>query len=61
MEYAFQAIGFRGIEDHHITPPSQVWRLIESQPAGWLAARRSLPSGVPFAMALYHTFRLQKR
>jgi 2-polyprenyl-3-methyl-5-hydroxy-6-metoxy-1,4-benzoquinol methylase len=61
MEYAFQAIGFKGIEDHHITPPSKVWHLVQRQPDRWKAVRRSLPSNVPFPMALYHTFRLQKR
>jgi 2-polyprenyl-3-methyl-5-hydroxy-6-metoxy-1,4-benzoquinol methylase len=61
MEYAFLAIGFKGIEDHHITTPAAVWRLITSQPRRWKAARRSLPGAVPFGMALYHTFRLEKR
>lgn len=60
MEYAFQAIGFKGIEDHHITTPGQVWRLVSAQSERWRAARRQLPAGVPFGAALYHTFRLQK-
>jgi 2-polyprenyl-3-methyl-5-hydroxy-6-metoxy-1,4-benzoquinol methylase len=61
MEYAFQAIGFKGIEDHHITTPARVWRLIRQQPVRWAVARRSLPARVPFGTALYHTFRLSKR
>src|SRR5437588_7664713 len=28
MEYAFQAIGFKGIEDHHVTTPRQVFDLV---------------------------------
>jgi ubiquinone/menaquinone biosynthesis C-methylase UbiE len=60
MEYAFQAIGFRGIEDHHITTPRHVLKLAQQQPAMWRVQRRSLPSGVPFELALYHTFRLDK-
>ena len=61
MEYAFNAIGFRNIDDHHVTPPSLVWRLIESRPDRWSFARRSLPEGVPLGTALYSTFRLVKR
>ena len=60
MEYAFQAIGFKGIEDHHITTPGSVWSLAQRQPERWRLARRSLPGGVPFETALYHTFRLTK-
>jgi SAM-dependent methyltransferase len=61
MEYAFQAIGFKGIQDYHITPPSKVWKLLQSRPERAAVTRRSLPAKVPFSMALYHTFRLQKR
>lgn len=61
MEYAFQAIGFKGIEDHHITTPGSVKNLLTRQRDRWQLARRSLPAGVPFETALYHTFRLTKR
>jgi ubiquinone/menaquinone biosynthesis C-methylase UbiE len=61
MEYAFQAIGFKGIEDHHITSPGHIWQLIQSQPERWTARRRSLPNVAPFGAALYHTFGLTKR
>jgi SAM-dependent methyltransferase len=61
MEYAFQAIGFKGIEDHHITTPSDFWDLVRAQPAQWMVARRQLPSWVPFDAALYHTFCLRRR
>jgi len=60
MEYAFHAIGFKGIEDHHVTTPAAVWRLTDSQRQTWRARRRQLPRGVPFGSALYHTFCLQK-
>jgi ubiquinone/menaquinone biosynthesis C-methylase UbiE len=60
MEYAFTAIGFRGIEDHHVTTPGQVWSLIKSQPQRWHAQRRSLPRGAPVELALYQTFGVQK-
>jgi ubiquinone/menaquinone biosynthesis C-methylase UbiE len=61
MEYAFQAIGFKGMEDLHITPPADVWELIRHQPSRWAAVRRSLPANAPFWMTRHHTFRLQKR
>jgi 2-polyprenyl-3-methyl-5-hydroxy-6-metoxy-1,4-benzoquinol methylase len=61
MEMAFCSIGFKGIEDHHITTPTRVWGLIKSDPEHWLASRRSLPGGVPFSAALYHTFQAIKR
>jgi 2-polyprenyl-3-methyl-5-hydroxy-6-metoxy-1,4-benzoquinol methylase len=61
MEYAFQAIGFKGIEDHHITTPGSVWSLLQRQTDRWRLARRSLPPAAPFNAALYHTFRLTKR
>jgi SAM-dependent methyltransferase len=60
MEVAFLSIGFKGIQDHHITTPTQVWRLIESRPNTWRAKRRSLPGGAPFSLALYHDFCLTK-
>jgi ubiquinone/menaquinone biosynthesis C-methylase UbiE len=60
MEYAFQAIGFKGIEDHHITTPGQVLQLVRRQPERWRIHGRSLPGQIPFALALYHTFRLER-
>ena len=60
MEYAFQAIGFKGIEDHHITTPGSVWGVIKQDSRKWRHARRSMPGGVPFEAALYHTFLIQK-
>jgi ubiquinone/menaquinone biosynthesis C-methylase UbiE len=60
MEYAFQAIGFKGIDDHHITTPSSVRHLVQGQASDWRVGWRSLPRGVPFDAALYHTFKLEK-
>ncbi len=61
MEVAFRSIGFKGIEDHHITSPATIWRILKSEPDRWGVERRSLPGAVPFGAALYHTFRLTKR
>jgi SAM-dependent methyltransferase len=61
MEFAFLSIGFKGIEDHHITTPGRVWQLIQSRPDLWSASRASLPPRVPFGAALYHDFYLVKR
>ena len=60
MEYAFQAIGFKGIEDHHVTTPRQVFDLVRRNTDHWSVRRRSLPRGAPFGLALYHAFRLEK-
>jgi 2-polyprenyl-3-methyl-5-hydroxy-6-metoxy-1,4-benzoquinol methylase len=60
MEHAFQAIGFKNIEDHHITPPIRVKRIVEGQSERWTMSRRSLPGGLSPAMALYTTFLLRK-
>jgi ubiquinone/menaquinone biosynthesis C-methylase UbiE len=61
MEFAFLSIGFKGIEDHHITPPGRVWDTVRSRPDAWSARRRSLPEHVPFGLALYHDFCLTRR
>jgi SAM-dependent methyltransferase len=60
MEYAFQAIGFKGIEDHHITTPAQVLSILRTDVSHWRLNRRALPSGVPFDLAVYHAFRIEK-
>lgn len=60
MEHAFQAIGFKGIEDHHITPPVQLMGIVQEQPRRWSMTRRSLPQGLPPSVALYNTFLLRK-
>ena len=61
MEVAFRAIGFRNIDHHHVTTPSQVWELIRGQGARWEWSSRKLPAAAPFGAALYHTFLLRKR
>ena len=61
MEFAFLAIGFKGIEDHHITTPQRVWDIARRQPDRWSVARRSLPALVPLGLGIYHTFRLRKQ
>lgn len=61
MEVAFQAIGFRNIEHHHVTTPARVWEIIRKQGERWEARNRRLPAAAPFWAALYHTFLLRKR
>lgn len=61
MEHAFQLIGFKGIEDHHITAPTVLMQLLEAQPERWMVSKRSLPGGLPPSVALYTTFLVQKR
>jgi SAM-dependent methyltransferase len=60
MEFAFHAIGFKGINDHHITTPGQVFRLASVDPGHWQVKRRALPAAAPFDLALYHAFGLKK-
>jgi ubiquinone/menaquinone biosynthesis C-methylase UbiE len=61
MEVAFQAIGFKNINDHHVTSPGKVWTLINRQADRWEVQHRKLPQTAPFSAALYHTFLLRKR
>lgn len=61
MEWAFLAVGFKGIADHHITPPAKVWRLARRQRDRWRLQRRAMPAWLPFSLTLYHAFRLTKR
>lgn len=60
MEAAFQAIGFRNINDYHVTSPKDVWTLINRQAERWEVQHRKLPRMAPFGSALYHTFLLRK-
>jgi ubiquinone/menaquinone biosynthesis C-methylase UbiE len=58
MEVGFRLIGFRGIEDHHITTPAQVARAFERTGLRVMAARRL---DVPVRpIRLYHTWLLEK-
>lgn len=60
MEVAFRAIGFRNINDYHVTSPKDVWTLISRQADRWKVQRRKLPQAAPFGGALYHTFLVRK-
>jgi ubiquinone/menaquinone biosynthesis C-methylase UbiE len=60
MEAAFRAIGFRNINDYHVTSPKEVWNLINRQADRWEVQHRKLPRAAPFGWALYHTFLLRK-
>lgn len=57
MELSFRAIGFKGIEDHHVTTPRQVESRFDA--AGFSVMGTS-PLAVP-GLRLYHNWLLQRR
>jgi SAM-dependent methyltransferase len=61
MEWAFLAVGFKGIADHHVTAPATVWQLASRQRHRWRLRRRAMPGWLPFSLTLYHAFRLTRR
>lgn len=61
MEAGFQLIGFKGIEDHHITTPEAVCRAFGG--AGFTVEDRAfldLPAAPPLGVRLYHNWLLSK-
>jgi SAM-dependent methyltransferase len=61
MEAAFLAIGFKGINDHHITTPADVARAWPRVGFGRVAASfLDFPARVPFGLRLYHDWMLEK-
>jgi ubiquinone/menaquinone biosynthesis C-methylase UbiE len=61
MEFGFQAIGFRGIEDIHITTPAQVAACFEA--TGFRCLQRKpldFPLPQPLGLRLYHNWLLEK-
>lgn len=61
MEYGFQAIGFRGIEDLHITRPSDVESCFQS--VGFRCAQTAnldFPFSRPMGIRLYYNWLLEK-
>lgn len=61
MEYGFLAIGFKGIEDHHITTPQTVAKSFER--AGFRVARHhhlDLPVRRPLGLRVYYNWLLKK-
>ena len=53
MSLAFRAIGFRGIEDHHVSDVHQA--LAAAARAGFTVARTAtLPHGLPLGWAPYN-------
>jgi SAM-dependent methyltransferase len=61
MEAGFQLIGFKGIEDHHVTTPESVARAFGA--AGLRVVRRShldFPASRPLGLRLYHNWLLEK-
>ena len=61
MEAAFLAIGFKGINDHHVTTPRQVASAFAAaglERVGFAAI--DLPFRAPFGVRLYHDWLLEK-
>jgi SAM-dependent methyltransferase len=51
MSRAFEAIGFPGIDDHHVTPPARIHRALAQVLAP--VARVAFPPRAPISLALY--------
>ncbi len=61
MEAGFRAIGFRGIDHHHVTTPQQVRRALPA--AGFRVAGEDaidLPLPRPFGVRVYYDWLLEK-
>jgi SAM-dependent methyltransferase len=61
MEAGFLLIGFKGIEDHHVTTPESVARAFSE--AGLRVAANAfldLPAAPPLGLRLYHNWLLEK-
>lgn len=61
MELGFQVIGFKGIEDHHVTTPANVMDAFARAGLEISAENHlDLPRRPPFGMRLYHNWLLRK-
>ena len=61
MEAGFYAIGFKGIDDHHVTTPSQVVGVFEQVGFKLVAQRHlELPFPVPLGLRLYNNWLLER-
>lgn len=61
MEVAFRAIGFKGIEDHHVTTPAAVARAFDGAGLRVLStANLDFPPRAPITMRLYSNWLLEK-
>jgi ubiquinone/menaquinone biosynthesis C-methylase UbiE len=61
MEFAFAAIGFKGIDDHHVTRPQDVAAALPS--AGFVEVKASfldLPLPAPLGLRMYYNLLLRK-
>jgi SAM-dependent methyltransferase len=61
MEAAFLAVGFKGINDHHVTTPQQVAKTFEA--AGLRVVKKSaldVPLRPPFGARVYYDWLLEK-
>jgi len=62
MEAAFLAIGFKGINDHHVTTPRQVARAFTAAGLSRVGfAAIDLPFRAPLGLRVYHAWLLEKR
>src|SRR6266566_1054743 len=61
MEFAFRAIGFKNIKDHHVSTPRDLCKMVHDETERWETQHRKLPQRAPFGAALYHVFLLHKR
>ncbi len=62
MEVAFRAIGFKGIEDHHVTTPQMVERAFARHGLAVVdAAQLDFPLRKPAGARLYYNWLLEKR
>ncbi len=59
MEIAFRAIGFKGIEDHHVTTPAQVAARFDE--AGFALVTKSHLEVPARGLRLYSNWLLEKR
>ena len=59
MEVGFRMIGFKGIEDHHVTTPAQVFSAFDDFEVED-AAHLQLPLRQPFGLRLYYSWLLRK-
>lgn len=59
MSYLFQAIGFSGIEQHHVTTPEEMERAARRLQLAPKASAR-MPDFLPSSIYLYKTFRFEK-
>lgn len=62
MEMGFRMIGFKGIDDHHITTPADVAARFEGAGLRVMSSQTlDFPLKIPLGVSLYYTWLLEKR